>query len=177
MNLETLREQFPEYAKDIKLNLSSVLSESGSPGLTQKQIFGIALTSAYACKNSTLIEAFQAESHGLLTDADIQGIKAANTIMAMNNIYYRSTHLIQDSALKSLPARLRMNIMANPGIPKLDFELYSFAISAINGCGMCLDSHNESLKKEGQSVDGIQSTLKIAAVVHAAHQVIFMLKN
>ena len=67
-----------------------------------------------------------------------------------------------------MPAKLRMNVIANPGIAKVDFELFSLAVSAINGCGMCMDAHAAELQKAGLSKIAIQSTVRIAAVINAA---------
>jgi alkyl hydroperoxide reductase subunit D len=86
----------------------------------------------------------------------------------MNNVYYRSLHLLHNQEYRTIPARLRMNIIANPGVEKVDFELWCTAVSAINGCGMCLDSHEAELKKHGVPAAQIQTALRIAAVVNAA---------
>jgi alkyl hydroperoxide reductase subunit D len=69
-------------------------------------------------------------------------------------------------------ARLRMNIIANPGVEKTDFELWSLAVSAINGCDMCMDAHEGELKKRGLSNVAIQAALRIAAVVNAVSRVV-----
>lgn len=167
MNLDNLKEKLPDFAKDIKLNLANVLSEQGSPGLNLKQIYGIALASSLACTSAELTKIFLEDNQNSLTETDILGIKAAASIMAMNNVYYRFAHLVSDKTFQTMPARLRMNVMANPGISKIDFELYSLAISAINGCGKCLDAHTEGLKKEGMTLDGIQSCIRITSVIHA----------
>ena len=90
--------------------------------------------------------------------------------MAMNNIYYRFIHLAADDEIKKMPANLRMQIMANPGVPKLDFELFSLAVSAINGCGMCMESHLHEVVKGGLSKQGAQSAIRIAAVINATAQ-------
>jgi alkyl hydroperoxide reductase subunit D len=87
--------------------------------------------------------------------------------MGMNNVYYRFLHLVGDADYQTMPARLRMNVMANPGIDKLDFELYSLAVSAVNGCGLCIESHEKLLRKHEVSREAIQSAVRIAAVVHA----------
>lgn len=170
MTIESLRDALPDFARDIKLNLGSVLSPEGAPELTQEQVMGIALASAYATKNRTVIEAIAAESAGILADDRVQAAKAAATIMAMNNVYYRFTHYVSDKELAKLPAKLRMNVIGNPGIPKVDFELYSLAVSAINGCGMCMDAHAHELAKAELSKQSIQSAVRIAAVVNAAAQ-------
>ena len=98
--------------------------------------------------------------------------KAAAAIMGMNNVYYRSLHLITNPDYRTLPAKLRMNVIANPGVDKADFELWSLAVSAINGCGMCLDSHEAELRKHAVPNTSIQTALRIAAVVHAVSRVI-----
>ena len=87
--------------------------------------------------------------------------------MAMNNIYYRFLHLVEDDEYQAMPARLRMNILANPGIDKLDFELLSLAVSAINGCGLCISAHEKKLRAHGFTREMIQSAVRIAATVHA----------
>lgn len=162
----------PHYAKDIKLNISNVLSLEGAPGLSEAQIAGVALSSAYAIKNSFLIEMIETYAKGMLSDEAIQAAKAAACIMAMNNIYYRFVHLSTDDNYSAMGANLRMQIMANPGVEKIDFELYSLAISAINGCGMCIDSHAKTIERGGVSKHGVQSAIRIAAVLNAAAQVL-----
>jgi len=167
MSLADLRGQIPDYAKDLRLNLESVLSDAGSPGLDGKQIRAIALASAIASRYAPLVAAIEAFAAEQLSPAELHGAKAAAAIMAMNNIYYRATHLIHNDEYGQLRAGLRMNVMANPGIDKMTFELASLAVSAINGCGACLDSHERTLRQHDISAQGVQSSLKIGSVVHA----------
>ena len=167
MSLSDLRNSLPDYAKDLKLNLDSVLSDAGSQGLDGKRIRAIALVCAIASRHAPLTVAMEAFAAEQLSAEEIAGAKAAAAIMAMNNIYYRATHLIQNEEYGQLRAGLRMNVMANPGIDKMTFELASLAVSAINGCGACMDSHEKVLRKHEISAQGVQSALKIAAVVHA----------
>ncbi len=87
--------------------------------------------------------------------------------MGMNNIYYRFLHLVEDGEYQTMPARLRMNVIANHGIDKLDFELISLAVSAVNGCGLCVTSHEKKLRSHDVSREAIQSAVRIAATVHA----------
>lgn len=168
MNLEQLKSALPDYAKDIKLNLGSVLTETGAPGLNQKQILSIALTSAYATRNQEIISCANEQAQEALTPDEINAAKAAAVIMAMNNIYYRFTHAMTDSAYTSMPANLRMNVMANPGSDKISFELGSLAVSAMSGCGKCMNAHASQLEKAGVSKQGIQSAVRIASVIQAA---------
>lgn len=168
MNIEQLTSSLPIYAKDIKLNLATVLSEEGAPDLTLRQIHGIALASAFTTKNQMVINAFLKESFNHLSAEEINAAKAAALMMAMNNIYYRFTHLMSDKDYSVMPAKLRMNIIANPGIERIDFELYCLAISTLNGCGLCMNAHaNELVKSTKVTKLAIQSTVRIASVLNA----------
>ncbi|MGB6976993.1 MAG: carboxymuconolactone decarboxylase family protein [Gammaproteobacteria bacterium] len=166
MNIEQLNDKLSDCAKDIKLNFSVILTEEGAPDLNHKQRYGIALASAYAIKNAMLITAIMNEAIIHLTDNEIKAARSAANIMAMNNVYYRFIHLVSDKSYGNMPAKLRMNVIANPGISKDDFELNCLAVSAINGCGLCIDAHTQALMKEGISKLGIQSAIRIAAVLN-----------
>ncbi len=170
MTIDTLRGRMPEYAKDIKLNLGRVLAADGTDGLTPVQSKGVGLASAYATKNDTVIDAITQEINGDLPQEAINAAKAAATIMGMNNVYYRFIHLVNDADYATMPANIRMNIIANPGIEKSDFELMSLGVSAINGCGMCIEAHVAEVTKAGISRQGVQTTIRIAAVLNAAAQ-------
>jgi alkyl hydroperoxide reductase subunit D len=167
MALDDIKKQVPDYAKDLKLNLDSVLTPAGAPGLTETQIWGTALAAAIASRNKDLTVHIEALARTSLDEATIGGAKAAAAIMGMNNIYYRFVHLIEDKEYSTLPARLRMNVIGKPGIEKADFELFSLAVSAVNGCGMCLVAHERELRKHGLGREAIQSAVRIAAVIHA----------
>jgi alkyl hydroperoxide reductase subunit D len=170
MSLDTLRETLPAYAKDLSLNLSSLASETV---LSDQQKWGAFLASAYAVGVPQVVKAVEAAAiAGGLSDEARTAAKAAAAIMGMNNVYYRSLHLLSNPEYRTLPARLRMNVLANPGVEKVDFELWSTAVSAVNGCGMCLDSHEAELKKHGVQAQQIQAALRIAAVVNAVSRVV-----
>jgi alkyl hydroperoxide reductase subunit D len=165
--LDLIRDSIPDYARDLKLNLGSVLTEAGAPGLNDRQIWAVAVASAIASRNLSFTRALEAAAAGHLDAAHLQAARAAAAIMGMNNIYYRFLHLVEDSEYQAMPARLRMNILANPGIDKLDFELLSLAVSAVNGCGLCITSHEKKLRAHGYTREMIQSAVRIAATVHA----------
>jgi alkyl hydroperoxide reductase subunit D len=169
MSLDALRAGLPAYAKDLSLNLSSLASETL---LTDQQKWGAFVASAYAAGTPAVVQAIEAAAReaGLSPEA-MTAAKAAAAIMGMNNVYYRATHLLANKEYATLPARLRMNVLANPGVEKADFELWSTAVSAVNGCGMCLDAHEAELKKHGVSAQQIQAALRIAAVVNAVSRI------
>ena len=170
MSLDALRESLPAYAKDLSLNLSSL---AGETLLSDQQKWGSFVASAYAVGTPAVIKAVNAAaSEAGLSEEAATAAKAAAAIMGMNNVYYRSLHLLSNAEYRTLPARLRMNVIANPGVEKVDFELWCTAVSAINGCGMCLDSHEQELKKHGVANTQIQAALRIGAVVNAVSRVI-----
>jgi len=164
MSIEALRAALPDYAKDLKLNLSSVQT---STNLTEQQIWGTLVASALASRNAETIKAVLADATAKLSPEALTAAKAAAAIMGMNNIYYRFIHLSGTPDFKRMPARLRMQVIAAPGVDKLDFELWSLAVSAINGCGMCIESHEHEVLAKGATKEGVLDVIRIAAVVHA----------
>ena len=168
MSFDALRNSLPDYAKDLKLNLGSLATE---PLLTQQQLAGTFVASALASRNAAVIRALLAEFGPKLSAEALVAAKAAAAIMGMNNVYYRFTHLVGGDYAQ-MPARLRMNIMAKPGVEKVDFELWSLAVSAINGCGMCMESHEKIVLHGGLSKEQVQAAVRIASVVHATAAVL-----
>jgi len=163
MTIEALKERLPEYAKDIKLNLGTLATE---PSLTTQQRAGTFVASALASRNAEVTRAIISEFAPQLSPEALTAAKAAASIMGMNNIYYRFTHLV-GAGYDRLPAKLRMNIIGKPGVEKVDFELWSLAVSAVNGCGMCLTSHEKVVRDAGLTQEQVQSAVRIASVVHA----------
>ena len=169
MSIDALRDLLPAYAKDLSLNLSSLSNETVLP---DQQKWGCFLASAHAVGVPEVVVAIETAAGEKLTPEAANAAKAASAIMGMNNVYYRSLHLITNPDYRTLPAKLRMNIIASPGVDKADFELWSLAVSAINGCGMCLDSHEAELRKHAVPNTSIQAAIRIAAVVNAVSHVI-----
>jgi alkyl hydroperoxide reductase subunit D len=163
MNLETLMESVPGYAKDLKLNLSSVTSQTE---LTQQQTWGTAVASAIASRNPDLILAVLEDAAKHVSLQVIEAAKGAAAVMGMNNVYYRFHHLSNNQKYSTLPARLRMNIIRSHGVDAADFELWCVAVSAINACGKCVDAHERVLREKGVTEESINAAIRIAAVVH-----------
>jgi len=162
---ESLRARIPEYARDIKLNLQSVLQ----PGtLSAEQRWGVAVASAAAARNRELFDALIADAQAEVGAAVIEDALAAASIMAMNNVYYRFRHLIGKESYEQKPARLRMQRIARPATNKTDFELFCIAVSAINACELCIRSHEAIVLEGGLTEDHVHEAVRIAAVVNAA---------
>ena len=164
MSLKQFADALPDYAKDLRLNISSLLSDQA---LGDQRKYGLFLACAHATGYKPIVAAAEAEAEGKLSAEAANAARAAAAMMAMNNVYYRFVHLASNPEYATLPARLRMNAIAAPGIEKDDFELFSLAVSAMNGCGMCIDSHERILQQHKVKAETIQTAVRIAAVVKA----------
>lgn len=164
MSVDALKDAIPDYAKDLRLNLTNVLA---TPGMTPSQVWGCALASAIAGRNAFVIQNIAAEAAKHLEPKIQDAAKTAAAIMGMNNIYYRFLHLVSNPEYGTMRANLRMQGMQSHGADPVDFELWSLAVSAINGCGKCLDAHEHELIKKGASKELIQNAVRIAAVLAA----------
>jgi alkyl hydroperoxide reductase subunit D len=162
MSLDTLKARLPDFAKDLRLNLGSIPSIAS---LTPQQLWGTVLATAIASRNADVIRAADAAASEHLSEQAKTAARSAAAIMAMNNIYYRFTHLSKHPDFLTMAARLRMNVIANPGVEKIDFELWSLAVSAVNGCGRCIEAHEDVLLKAGVAKEAIQDAIRIAAIV------------
>ena len=165
MDLATLQSKIPDPAKDIRLNLASI---ERIDSLTPSQLWGTVLASALATRQADVIRWAGAEAKKRLDPQAFDAARTAAAIMAMNNVYFRTRHLLHDPAFDAVPARLRMQGMQSHGAPQIDFELWSVAVSAVNGCGMCLESHvGKLVKQHGVAVEVVHEAVRIAAVVFA----------
>jgi alkyl hydroperoxide reductase subunit D len=161
--LESLKESLGDDTKDLRLNLSNVL---GGGVLEPTQRYAVALTSALFLRAEELSAAILAEGREHLDAAAVADAKASAAIMAMNTVYYRFRHMVAKEAYQHRPAGLRMTRMARPATSKALFELCSMACAALAGCEMCIQSHEQSLLKEGLTEDHVHEAVRIAAVVH-----------
>jgi alkyl hydroperoxide reductase subunit D len=165
MTLDELKAALPDYAKDLRLNLGAI---QRSEVLSPAQLFGTIAVAAIASREPRLQRAALAAAREHLSPEALDAARTAAALMGMNNVYYRFVHLVGDAEYGRLPARLRMQGMANPAVPKLDFELWSLAVSAVNGCGACLASHEKALRQAGATPAMIQEAARVAAVIHGA---------
>jgi lipoyl-dependent peroxiredoxin subunit D len=163
-NIEALRTRLPEAAKDIKLNVQSVFQTTS---LTPTQIWGVAVASAIATRNAEVRNAVLTDAQTQLSSESTEDAKAAAALMAMNNVYYRFRHMIGKESYGTKPARLRMNWIGKPLAEKVDFELYCLAVSAINGCEMCIRSHEDVVVKGGLTEDQVHDAVRVAATIQA----------
>ena len=164
MTIEALKTRLPDFAKDVRLNLSSLVNDET---LGEQTKWGLLLASALATRNQEVAAAFSIEAESHLSPQALAAARSAAAVMAMNNVYYRFVHLSSNAEYGRMPAKLRMNVIGNPGIEKTDFELWSLAVSAINGCGMCIDAHEKVLREHGVSAEQVQTAVRYAAILQS----------
>jgi lipoyl-dependent peroxiredoxin subunit D len=154
-----------KYLRDLKLNLKATLK---SDHLNEKEIMLLALALAVNAANYRLVESFKHKS--LLSGApeeEISEVISCASLMASNNVLYRFRHFMQDEKYNTMPARFRMNIMMSPVNGKEFFELISLAVSAVNGCEMCVRSHEQSLRQLGTTPERIFDAIRLASVMES----------
>lgn len=162
--VDAVKQSIPDHSKDIKLNLDSVINRSG---LDEVDAHACAYACAIASGNGDL--AFEIAMNGpLVGTPEREAAKTASSLMAMTNVYYPFVEMTQDENLKGLSPGLRMNAYANHGgVSKKKFEMYALAASIVGRCHFCVKNHYDTLRKEGMTVQELQSVGKIAAVIAA----------
>jgi alkyl hydroperoxide reductase subunit D len=164
MELEQLLETIPDYAKDLKLNLNTVLRQTE---LTGQQAWGTALACAIASGSPRLISAIRAEAAKHISEQASNAAKAAAAVMDMNNILYRFRHYAGNPKYGEIPARLRMQAIRTHGSDPLDFELWCLAVSAVNGCEVCIQAHEKAVREKGANEEAVMAAVRIASTVFA----------
>lgn len=163
--LDQLRERLPDSARDTRLNLEAVLRADGP--LSPAQRWGTAVTAAATARNPEVLAAVRAAALENVGNDVVDDALAAASLMAMNNVFYRFRHLIGKPSYLDRPARLRMNRLVKPLTSKVDFELFSLAASAINGCETCVRAHEKVVVDGGLTEEHIHEAVRVASVVHA----------
>ena len=164
MSISDIVTSFPDYAKDIKLNYSKLLNE----GILEKnQLYSLILVSSLSVNLENLNSAALLECKEHLSEEILEDIYAAHSIMSMNAVYYRFTHLATEYDYSSLPANLRMQYLTKHKTSKTDFEMLCLAVAVILGCGKCINAHEVVLRENGISNQKIQTVARIGSIINA----------
>jgi lipoyl-dependent peroxiredoxin subunit D len=165
MDLDLLIDNLPASARDLKLNFSTLVRNNTE--LTPQQLWGTVVACAIATRGAALTTAAFAAASAHLSSAALEAAKTAAAIMGMNNIFYRFQHLASNPKYGTMGARLRMNGLRGHGIEDVDFELWCLAVSAINGCGKCVDAHEKVVREKGATEELVMAVIRVASVIHA----------
>jgi alkyl hydroperoxide reductase subunit D len=163
--LDGLRAAIPDAARDIRLNLQAVLRGGV---LTDAQRWGVAAATAIAARHPRLREVVMTAAAAAAGPLVVEDAKAAAALMAMNNVYYRFRHMVGKPVYGETPAGLRMNRLMQPATNRTDFELMALAVSALNGCEMCVRAHEKTVTDGGLTPDHVNDAVRIAATIYAA---------
>ena len=172
MNIKELINTFPDYAKDIKLNYSKILNEDI---LNKKQLYGIILISSFTTQLNSLKDAALEETKEFIDEELMEDVYGAYSIMSMNAIYYRFTHLSSENDYFTMPANLRMQYLSKFKIDKSDFEMLCLAVAIIIGCGKCINAHENILRENNISKLHIQTVARVASIINSIANVIRVL--
>lgn len=170
-SLDTLEEGKSRYLADLKLNFKNSFE---SDYLSKKEIALLGISLAANAGNSILREFFKnnAQQEGASVEEIAEAIACASLLSA-NNVFYRFRHFMNKDKYNEIPARIKMNIMARPVTGKEFFELMSLAVSAVNGCEMCVTSHEKSLLELGAKEERVFEAVRLAAVITSLTKVIY----
>ncbi len=163
-NARALLDTEARYIKDLKINVSNVLNNTQY--LSRKEALLLALGVAVNEKFDLLKASFtELATEAGATDAEIAEVIACTSLMNTNNVFYRFRHFMQKDFYTNQPAGIKMSIMMNPVTGKAFFELLSLVISSLNGCEMCVTSHEQSVLQHGSSESKIFEAVKLGAVI------------
>ncbi len=163
-NAQQLLQTEGRYIKDLKINVSNVLNNTQY--LNKKEAlllaYAVAVNECFDLLKDTFSK--QAQQAGA-TEAELSEIVACTSLMNTNNIFYRFRHFVKKDFYSNQPAGIKMSIMMNPVLGKEFFELLSLVISSINGCEMCVTSHEQSVLQHGSSEARVLESVKLGAVL------------
>ena len=151
------------YLKDLKINVANSMK---AKTLTEKEAALLALSIAINEKETVLIAALEelARARGA-EEKELNEVAGCVSLMNANNIFYRFRHFMDKESYNNIPAGIRMSIMMNPVLGKEFFELMSLVLSAVNGCEMCVTSHETSVKSHGATEQRIFDAVRLGAVM------------
>ena len=172
MTLNDLKNSIPDFAKDVKLNFSSLIINSE---YDEELVYGCAYASSLAIGDNHIASVFEEECRNRFGGEFIESVKATVIVMSLNNIWYKYRDSLPNGEMKTAAQRMRVNIMRDhAGLNKILFESISLCISAVNGCTFCVKAHSNLLLDNGKSKDYVLNIGRIASVIVATDKAIKM---
>ena len=169
MSINNIISTFPEYAKDIRLNYSKIINENI---LEEKQLYSIILIASMATRSEKLLQVALEEIKNILNKDVIEDVYGAYSIMSMNVIYYRFSHLAKEFDYAKLPANLRMQNLTKHSLDKASYEMLCLAVAVSEGCGKCINAHEAILRNNNVSSIKIQTVARVVSIIVALANVL-----
>lgn len=168
--LDMLEEGKSRYVADLKVNFKNSFE---SEHLSKKEIALLGISIAVNANHAVLKSFFKgnALAEGA-TAAEIAEATGCASLLSANNVLYRFRHFVHKEKYNEIPARIKMNLMGRPVTGKEFFELMSLAVSAVNGCEMCVKAHEHSLIELGTKEERIFEAVRLASVITSASKII-----
>jgi alkyl hydroperoxide reductase subunit D len=161
--LRLLAQTDARYLRDLKINVTNAL---GAETLAKKEAYLLAYSVAVNEKNEALQKAFaQSAMQEGATDNELAEVISCTSLLNANNVYYRFRHFMHEEFYNTAQAGIRMSIMANPVLGKEFFELLSLVVSALNGCELCVTSHEKTLVGHDTTKQRIHDAVRLGAVI------------
>ncbi|GAB4022735.1 carboxymuconolactone decarboxylase family protein [Spirosoma koreense] len=162
--LDSLAQTEHRYLRDLKINVGNVLNSSQT--LSKKEALLLALAVAVNEKYQPLIDSLTAAAKQESTsEVEISETIACTSLLSTNNVFYRFRHFVGKDYYQQTQPGIRMSIMMNPALGKEFFELMSLVVSAVNGCELCVRSHEESVLKHGASEARVFDAIRLGSVI------------
>ncbi|RYZ31015.1 MAG: alkylhydroperoxidase [Chitinophagaceae bacterium] len=164
-NFKLLAKSNSRYLRDIRLNVNNALQ---AVTLVKKEAYLLAYAVAVNEKNEVLQKAFatQSKAEGA-TEEELAEVVSCTSLLTANNVYYRFRHFIKDEYYTNAQSGIRMGIMTSPILGKEFFELTSLVVSALNGCELCVTSHEKTLLSHGTNKQRIHDAVRLGAVIRS----------
>ncbi|MHA4843070.1 carboxymuconolactone decarboxylase family protein [Flavitalea antarctica] len=164
-NVRLLSQTNSRYLRDLKINVNNALQ---AVTLVKKEAYLLALAVAINEKNVALEKLFSASARSEgATDEELAEILSCTSLLSANNVYYRFKHFMNDDYYNNAQAGIRMNIMSNPVLGKEFFELTSLVVSAVNGCELCVTSHEKTLLAHGTNKQRIHDAVRLGGIIRS----------
>lgn len=164
MSIENLKAYLPDFAREVKLNLTLIQHDEL---LSAPQRAGLLLAAALTTRNRNIIATMTTEAGANLSAQAFDAVRAIVATQAMTNTYHRFVAAFP-ADYANLPAKLHVPVMGYAGVPKRDSELWALAVSALNGCAACMVSHEKAAREAGATRLVIQAAVRFAAIIQSA---------
>ncbi|MFN8847874.1 MAG: carboxymuconolactone decarboxylase family protein [Bdellovibrionales bacterium] len=161
-----LESQYPGLSssiyRDLSLNFKKILEEG--PFEPQERFQNV-LAAATTLENEAMAKLAAGFLKELGTSDEIirESAEVAG-IMGMNNVYYKfRSYLPPESKDNYQRAGLRMQSLMKAASGKKVFEGMAMTVSIVNGCPMCIVSHEKAMLEHGYSADHVHELARLAA--------------